>query len=100
MSMEEEVEILSTRDMAAQAEVAVRTIQRWMKSGKLKAEVLPHGNYRIHPLDLIELSLTATERAEDTPVNKISVSYFWSRFMLYVLVSPAWKLTFYDTEHV
>jgi len=69
MSMEE-VEILSTHDMAAQAEVAVRTVQRWIKSGKLKAEVLRHGKYRIHPLDLIELSLTATERAKATPKNR------------------------------
>lgn len=52
------------------AEVAVRTVQRWIKSGKLKAEVLPHGNYRINPLDLIELSLTAAERAEATPKNR------------------------------
>jgi len=41
-----------------------------MKSSRLKVEVLPHGNYRINPLDLIELSLTATERAEATPKNR------------------------------
>jgi len=60
--------------MAAQAEVTVRTVQRWLKSGKLHAEVLPHGKYRVNPFDLVELSLPLTERAEATP-KKRRLSY-------------------------
>jgi len=41
--MEEEREDLTTQEMAEQAEVTVRTVQRWLKSGKLQAETLPHG---------------------------------------------------------
>ena len=72
--MEEEREDLTTQDMAEQAEVTIRTVQRWLKSGKLKAEVLPHGKYRVNPFDLIELSLPLTERAAATP-KKRRLSY-------------------------
>ena len=72
--MEEEREDLTTQEMAAQAEVTIRTVQRWLKSGKLKAEVLPHGKYRVTPFDLVELSLPLTERAATTP-KKRRLSY-------------------------
>ena len=72
--MEEEREDLTTQEMAAQAEVTIRTVQRWLKSGKLHAEVLPHGKYRVTPFDLVELSLPLTERAEATP-KKRRLSY-------------------------
>jgi len=72
--MEEEREDLTTQEMAAQAEVTVRTVRRWLKSGKLHAEVLPHGKYRVNPFDLVELSLPLTERAEATP-KKRRLSY-------------------------
>ena len=72
--MEEEREDLTTQEMAQQAEVTVRTVQRWLKSGKLKAEVLPHGKYRVNPFDLVELSLPLTERAAATP-KKRRLSY-------------------------
>jgi len=74
MKMEEEREDLTTQEMAAQAEVTVRTVRRWLKSGKLHAEVLPHGKYRVNPFDLVELSLPLTERAEATP-KKRRLSY-------------------------
>jgi len=45
-------------------------VQRWLKSGKLKAEVLPHGKYRVNPFDLVELSLPLTERAAATPKKR------------------------------
>ncbi len=73
-SMEEEREDLTTQEMAEQAEVTVRTVQRWLKSGKLKAEVLPHGKYRVNPFDLVELSLPLTECAAATP-KKRRLSY-------------------------
>ena len=72
--MEEEREDLTTQEMAAQAEVTVRTVRRWLKSGKLHAEVLPHGKYRVNPFDLVELLLPLTERAEATP-KKRRLSY-------------------------
>ena len=72
--MEEEREDLTTQEMAAQAEVTVRTVRRWLKSGKLHAEVLPHGKYRVNPFDLVELSLPLTERAAATP-KKRRLSY-------------------------
>ncbi len=71
---EEEREDLTTQEMAEQAEVTIRTVQRWLKSGKLKAETLPHGKYRVNPFDLIELSLPLTERAATTP-KKRRLSY-------------------------
>ncbi len=74
MNMEEEREDLTTQEMAEQAEVTVRTVQRWLKSGKLQAEVLPHGKYRVNPFDLVELSLPLTERAAATP-KKRRLSY-------------------------
>jgi len=74
MKMEEEREDLTTQEMAAQAEVTIRTVQRWLKSGKLHAEVLPHGKYRVNPFDLVELSLPLTERAAATP-KKRRLSY-------------------------
>jgi len=74
MKMEEEREDLTTQEMAAQAEVTIRTVQRWLRSGKLHAEVLPHGKYRVNPFDLVELSLPLTERAEATP-KKRRLSY-------------------------
>ncbi len=74
MGMEEEREDLTTQEMAEQAEVTIRTVQRWLKSGKLKAETLPHGKYRVNPFDLIELSLPLTERAAATP-KKRRLSY-------------------------
>jgi len=72
--MEEEREDLTTQEMAEQSEVTVRTVQRWLKSGRLKAEVLPHGKYRVNPFDLVELSLPLTERAAATP-KKRRLSY-------------------------
>ncbi len=66
----DDFDILSTREMAQQAEVDVRTVQRWIKQGKLQVEVLPHGKYRVNPLDLIELSLPLTERAAATPTKR------------------------------
>ncbi len=66
----DDFEILSTREMAQQAEVDVRTVQRWIKQGKLSVEVLPHGKYRVNPLDLVELSLPLTERAAATPTKR------------------------------
>ncbi len=72
--MKEEREDLTTQEMAEQAEVTIRTVQRWLKSGKLKAEVLPHGKYRVNPFDLVELSLPLTERAAATP-KKRRLSY-------------------------
>jgi len=74
MKMEEEREDLTTQEMAEQAEVTIRTVQRWLKSGKLQAEVLPHGKYRVNPFDLVELSLPLTERAAATP-KKRRLSY-------------------------
>ncbi len=71
---EEEREDLTTQEMAEQAEVTIRTVQRWLKSGKLKAETLPHGKYRVNPFDLVELSLPLTERAAATP-KKRRLSY-------------------------
>ena len=72
--MEEEREDLTTQEMAEQAEVTIRMVQRWLKSGKLHAEVLPHGKYRVTPFDLVELSLPLTERAAATP-KKRRLSY-------------------------
>jgi len=74
MKMDEEREDLTTQEMAEQAEVTVRTVQHWLKSGKLHAEVLPHGKYRVTPFDLVELSLPLTERAAATP-KKRRLSY-------------------------
>ena len=74
MGMDEEREDLTTQEMAEQAEVTIRTVQRWLKSGKLKAETLPHGKYRVNPFDLVELSLPLTERAAATP-KKRRLSY-------------------------
>jgi len=71
---EEEREDLTTQEMAEQAEVTIRTVQRWLKSGKLKAKTLPHGKYRVNPFDLIELSLPLTERAAAAP-KKRRLSY-------------------------
>ncbi len=68
MKMDEEREDLTTQDMAEQAEVTIRTVQRWIKSGKLQTEVLPHGKYRVNLFDLVELSLPLTERA--TAISK------------------------------
>ena len=72
--MEDEREDLTTQEMAEQAEVTIRTVQRWLKSGKLQAEVLLHGKYRVNPFDLVELSLPLTERAAATP-KKRRLSY-------------------------
>ena len=72
--MEEEREDLTTQEMAEQAEVTIRTVQRWLKSGKLQAETLPHGKYRVNPFDLVELSSPLTERAAATP-KKRRLSY-------------------------
>jgi len=67
----EEREDLTTQEMATQAEVTVRTVQRWLKSGKLKAEVLPHGKYRVNPFDLV--GVTRLAGAEHTLSNGCSL---------------------------
>jgi excisionase family DNA binding protein len=46
-----DAELLTVAEVALRWHVSVRTVQRWIADGKLKAVLLPSGRYRIRPAD-------------------------------------------------
>jgi excisionase family DNA binding protein len=44
-------ELLTVAEVARRWHVSIRTVQRWIADGKLKAVRLPSGRYRVRPAD-------------------------------------------------